>query len=926
MSNVEVMISQIRPDLVICTETHVTDDILDSEISIPGFDILRCNSNSRRSAGVVVYTRIGLKVNTVGVYVQSNDCVIVFDVHNSSCRGRWYCLYHSPNSPHSSFLDWFENIFEDNNVNGMVTHVTGDFNINMHSNNQYPTYKNRLTRFCQNYSLKQCVKQHTRVTKDSSTTIDLHITNDKTAKINVIKEHPIADHFAIAMSKLTKRNDYEKIKIVDRSAFTIENFSRNLSMIIGTINPHQTNFQDLASEIHNAIEKIATDLTSERYIIPSYSKRWFTEELRQLRQTSNELHARAHFINDDNSWSAYRKAKNLYNKSLKKAKSNEIKNILIRYKNDSTKMWRELKKLYNQAPRSPDFVKFGGELTGNPYEIAQKFNKFFVSSIIELNESIPHTPLHLFPLENNINPWNNFNLVNEKDILEVLDTMKKKTGINNVNKETMKMVMSVCGQSIVDLFNESLISGDFPDVWKFTVVFPIPKLKDTNIADEFRPVNSACTIDKILQTLVKNQLENHLYDNKILTDVQSGFRGKHSCETSINLILIAWKEALLAGKKIIAVFLDLKRAFETVDRNILVRMLEHYGAGGNVIKWFQSWLTNRRQYTRFKEEISTSNDIHIGIPQGTPLSCILFIIYINEIPKHIKHCQINLFADDTLIWVESENIARANQLIIEDLARVSNFLKMMKLKLNTDKTKFMSIGFNGSDHNVQVVIDNCAIDETNVIKYLGVLIDKNLTFNDNIDYLVKKISKKIAFLSRSKNKMDIETRLLFYKTIISPHFDYCSTVLLLANDSQIDRLQKLQNWALRIILNADRRTHIHAMLSKLSLLDIKQRVYFNVLITVFKAVHNLLPPYLSQHFKFTGEIQPYNLRGNNRLRQPNYKTASSQNSFLYKGAGVYNELIGQKFKGKVSIGLPEYKREVEKYVKEKYSSHRVIEI
>lgn len=215
---------------------------------------------------------------------------------------------------------------------------------------------------------------------------------------------------------------------------------------------------------------------------------------------------------------------------------------------------------------------------------------------------------------------------------------------------------------------------------------------------------------------------------------------------------------------------------------------------------------------------------------------------------------------------------------------------MMKLKLNLSKTKFMAIGFNTAAHNVSVRIDNCEIEEVSVIKYLGVMIDNQLTFGDNVDYLIKKISRKISFLGRCKKKMDTDTRLLFYKTIIVPHFDYCSTLLLLANDSQIERLQKQQNRALRIIFNEQRRAHIHTMLSTLSLLDVKQRITFNVLVLIYKARTNQLPTYLSKHFRTVRDLQPYNLRRNDLLRPPTYRTTSSQNSLLYKGSLLYNDV------------------------------------
>lgn len=913
--------NDFKCDLIICTETRTTADILDSEISIQGYETIRSDSPSRHSGGVVVYKRAGVKVNVVQNFVNGYDNVLVFDVENSPCRGEWIAVYHSPNSPHAAFIDHFVNIVEENYVNGKLCYICGDFNVNMHDNNPIQTNKLRLTRFAHDYSLKQCVKKSTRVTQVSSTIIDLFFTNDNLAKIEVDEDILVADHKAILMRKKSTKKNYERIRIDDRSAYSPEAFSELLISCLSNTVEENFELQQATRSLYESMEASANMLISNKFVIPSYSKRWFTTELSQLRNKEKIAHQRAQLLNDTESWESYRKIRNSYNKKLRNAKNDEIKNVIVQNKGDMSRLWKELKKIFNNSSVVPDYVKFDDQLLGNYEDIANRFNEFFINSIIDIHGSIQPLQLQL-PRNERINSWNKFTLVNKKQVCDIIDNIKKKTGVNNVNKDVLRTAFNVCGDFVLKIYNSSLSEGIFPDVLKFTIVHPIPKVKGTNKADEFRPVNSASPLDKVLQTAVKIQLENHLSVNKILSDVQSGFRGKHSCETSINLILLSWKEAIMNKKKIIAVFLDLRRAFETVDRNILIEILHLYGLSGTVLEWFRSWLTNRRQYTKFRDNCSIEIANDLGIPQGTPLSCILFILYINELPNCLIHCRINLFADDTLIWIESDDVQGAVNMMNEDLERVGKFLQMLKLKLNTSKTKYMALGFNCNEYDLKIQIDSCDIDKVNVMKYLGVMIDKNLLFNENIDYLNKKIGKKVAFLGRVKKKMDQDTRLLFYKTIISPHFDYCSTVLMMANETQIDRLQKQQNRALRIILNEDRRTNIHSMLTTLSLLDVKQRICFNVLVMMYKGCNGLLPDYLCRHFSLVGDTQPYNLRNNNLIRPPSYRTNAAQNQLIYKGSLMYNELLKQY---PVCDNLKNFKKIAEEFVKTKYSSHRVPE-
>ena len=257
----------------------------------------------------------------------------------------------------------------------------------------------------------------------------------------------------------------------------------------------------------------------------------------------------------------------------------------------------------------------------------------------------------------------------------------------------------------------------------------------------------------------------------------------------------------------------------------------------------------------------------------------------------------------------------------EDLRRISDFLKMMKLKLNVNKTKAMMINKRQST-TYDIVIDGEPIELVKSMKYLGVIIDDRLTFNSNIEYIANKINKKISLLYRIRKKIDRDLRLTFFKTTVPPHFDYCSSILFLANENQFNQLQLLMNRALRIIENADRLTNIHTMLESTDLLDVKQRVYYNVMMLIYRAQNQLLPENLCNQFKLIGHSQPYTLRNNEQLRPPPYTTATSQNSFMYKGAQLYNSFV-QRTAVSARNSENEYRKAVKAYIKANVSSHRI---
>lgn len=339
---------------------------------------------------------------------------------------------------------------------------------------------------------------------------------------------------------------------------------------------------------------------------------------------------------------------------------------------------------------------------------------------------------------------------------------------------------------------------------------------------------------------------------------------------------------------ICAVFLDFKRAFETLDRNILLKKLQKYGFEDKEFQWFKSYLNERTQKTKVDEWISEPKDVCLGVPQGSVLGTILFLIYINDISKIIKNSKIRLFADDTLLFINGTNESEIKAKLEEDLKSLDKWLKMNKLKLNTDKTKFMMIN---SDHDMNIRIDGEQLESVKEIKYLGIILDNKLNFKSHVNYIAKKIAKKIGFFKRIRNKLTTMCAINIYNAIIKPHFEYCSTILFLCDKQSIERLQKLQNKAMRSIIRCNRFTSIKLMLDTLLWLNVKQRLELNVLLFIYNLKNGKFPKYLQNKISLLEQVQPYNLRNADvRFRLGKYNLTSTQNSLVYKGFKKFNEL------------------------------------
>lgn len=257
-------------------------------------------------------------------------------------------------------------------------------------------------------------------------------------------------------------------------------------------------------------------------------------------------------------------------------------------------------------------------------------------------------------------------------------------------------------------------------------------------------------------------------------------------------------------------------------------------------------------------------------------------------PNVLQKSEIVLYADDTLIFTEGESDEQCHETLMRDLENINKWLKMNKLKLNESKTKIMALNTN----SVSVYkINNVTIERVKQIKYLGFIIDEHLNFKEHIDYICKKIGKKIGFFKRVRKKMSILTAIHVYNTMIKPHFEFGSTIIYTCcTKTQIERLQKLQNKAMRSILNCNRYTSIQYMLNSLKWLNITQRLEFNTLNFIQKMKIGSAPEYLTQQLRFVGEVQPYQLRNAENFRLQRTTTTKMQRSLFYKGLQLYNML------------------------------------
>lgn len=916
----EAMISDHSPEIFCAVETRTTKDIHDGEITFDGYSIIRSDSLSRNSGGVAIFTKSFIQFKLVADIVFGYNNILIVDITSGYWRGRLLLVYHSPNYSHTEFLNELERVLEQYCSRGNVVYVIGDFNINCHQSSQPTATNQRLKRLMSNYGLKLGVKGYTRVDERSKTMIDLFFSNSQNTKVTVSNTDTIADHKTLIVTKPGTVKEKHVKTVIDRSNYSSESMNNcilncpQLPMLAMT-----NSIDDKAKYLNQILVTSANSLMYKKAVVVEYAKKWYKNnpELKLKKSLKEQAYFKFQILNTPEVWQEYTTARNQYTKLLECVRNKANTELIESLVNDPKKMWRELKRPTKSATNVMSSLKIDQRTLVDPKNIASELNRYFISSVIEISLSVPHAVFIEPP--NTCSTWSEFGLVNEQAILEAINMVKSQSGISNVNVNVFRDSMRTVGRYYLSMINESLQKGYCPRLWRKTLVTPIQKVKGTNKAEELRPINNITLDDKVCQCIVRQQLRQHISSNNIISEFQSAYRESHSCETALNYVIADWNNEIEKGFVVVSVFIDLRRVFETINRDIMLCVLENYGLRSTVLSWFRTWLTDRRQQTVFNEHVSEEEEINIGIPQGTPLSCELFALYINAIVFVLRHCKIKLFADDILLWIVAriEDIDRAIRQLNEDLQHLFEFFCARKLSVNEQKTKYMIISSRQTvQPNIRLVLNGHQIERVTNYKYLGVIITDNQKLDLHHEYILKKIQKKTNYLTRNRKRYNKRAKLLMFKSLISPHTDFCSSILFLLNETQLNELQQQQNRAMRAILNRNRYASVTQMLQELDLLSVRQRISFNVLLMVHKMKKGLLPQYLTQNLSYVRDCQPYSLRSNDRFRLPTH--TRTQNSLFYKGVSLYNAMLDHLLPDN---NISRFKAQLKDYVKLHVRSH-----
>ena len=573
-------------------------------------------------------------------------------------------------------------------------------------------------------------------------------------------------------------------------------------------------------------------------------------------------------------------------------------------------------------------IKLGDQVLENPDDIANGFNDYFVNicetlGIINKNNENTFNTLIKY-VQSKLNDFKTFSLctITEDNVFKLLNKLNpsKSAGVDTIGPRLLRIAAPVIAKPIAHIINISIEHNIFPDDLKIAKVSPIYKNGDKSITGNYRPISVLPTISKIFEQHVASQLNEFLTENDLLNPYQSGFRKFHSCQSALLQLTEQWLTNMDDGCLTGVTFLDFRKAFDLVDHEILVQKLKCYNFDSQALEWFKSYLQNRQQSVYIGNTASKFNQIKAGVPQGSVLGPVLFLIYINDLPLHVRHSQIALFADDTTIHQSSKSIKSIEDNMQKDLENINKWCDENKMKINENKTNSMLISTKQKlsklpKSTLDLSINDVTLANVEKQKLLGVEIDSNLEYTDHIDKMCKNISSKLALLKRIKRYLTIDYRKIFYNGYILPLIDYCIVVWSNTSKSNLLRIHRLQKYAARIILDAQPDAPSKPLFDELNWLNIFEKIDYQKSLILYKMKHEPSPSYLHNLFPVpncTSHLLRSNTYNNFDIPRPN--TEKFKHSFQYSGARLWNGLPANV---KNANSLYSFKNSMVKHIKTK---------
>ena len=887
---------------------------------MPEYSMFCSSRSERRGGGVAILSHHQLNATQradLSVNDDHIECVFV-DISPSplwNVRATIGVVYRPPNACVSSFFESLTSIMSRAGAERKLCFLMGDLNINLLSTDSNSN-ADKLTDIIYSHSFRPLIDQPTRITATSSTLIDNILCNDITERqISGLLQTDISDHFPLfTFFATTQRNSaltaevaatYRLINTDTMNIFNQQLAEVNWEEVLRSENAQDAFdlFLSLFLSVYSNTFPLKQRALSSSTISKKQSNPWITNNIRAIIKNKNKLHKK--FLRCPSVYNEiqFKRERNRLNNIVKQSKKNHYRQQFEQNKNNIRKTWQLIKHLIGVPSKQPISKQFNinGAVINSKADIANSFNDFFVSIGTKLAASIPQSNHHPrdyldgnFPNTMFIRP------VTSQEISKCISKLKDgSAGHDHILPKVIKYSKDLILVPLTHIINLSFTQGVVPNSLKIAHITPIYKSGDSEKVDNYRPISLLTTFSKIYEKIMYIRLYCFLEDNRVISNHQFGFRRNFSPELAINKAVDYITQSLDNKKHAIGLFLDIRKAFDAVNIEYLILKLSHYGIRGLALKWFQSYLTHRTQRVKYCNTLSIAKPVTCGVPQGSTLGPLLFLLYINDFHHCLNHLNPVLFADDTNLFLAGSNLAETEHAFNVDLGSLNEWFACNKLSLNLGKTHSMLFNLHpiNSSQALTLRINNTIIDRVTVTKFLGVHIDHHLNWSQHTQHIANKISKSIGILNKTRPYLDRSTLRILYFSIVFPYLSYCHLVWGNAPNIYITPLFLLQKRAVRLIHSAPRTAHTDPLFRSSKIIRVPDLFTYFCSLFIYKYKHDLLPNSIKSDLNL---FQPRNLHHTHSTRlaasthhciTPKCRTSLCQRFLRYKSSNILNEFI-----------------------------------
>lgn len=788
--------------------------------------------DKKKGTGVSLY--VSDRLNAVVIENLSHctkdiECLFVEINLSSGDKLTYGVAYRPPNGCSETFCQTLEDISKQ--LSGKKFHILGDFNSNLLNvqtssqlfedtllrNNMYPTIS-LATHFRPNCK-NSCIDNI--LTSEIDHVLLSGVLNDR-----------IGDHaFIFTFTSIPTENSTEKLKLVryyDYSSSKLTNFVNELEVKVNNLTP-SVNFNEFLDCFNETLDKHC------KLDEPKVTKRtpklnpWITDGIIVSVERKHELcRDWSSTVTNRNPegnvllYKVFSDYRRMLKSIIKVAKRSYYCNEIHKNIENSKKTWQIINELRGKKKKQtkPPFI-INNERVMNRRVIANGFNSYFVSIAPKLNETLSSSEAFGLPILPIKTFYDFLGKKNEKSIMledctpnEIMEIIKgfENGKASDIPVSVIKRSSHVITPILSRYINILMSNGTFPDVLKTGRITPVFKKGNPEEIENYRPISTLSIFGKIFEKIIYSRIYSFVSSQGIISKTQFGFRQSHSTSHAVNYSVNLITESLKLKHHVLGIFIDLSKAFDTIDHGTLLVKLQGYGIRGVANDLIKSYLTNRSQYTEVVGEKSDDLKIQFGVPQGSILGPLLFLLYMNDIANCSSLGSFVTFADDTNIFVtgksKKEAYMRGNSL----LASLYSYMRANKLHVNMSKCCFIHFkpaSSSQTDNNSEytLTIDNFPIKQVASAKFLGVVIDEKLTWEEHIKSLRRSLSHATSTLCRLRCSLpDFLHRQLYY-TLFESHLSYCITVWGGAANTRISSVFKAQKYCLRVLFG-DREAYL----------------------------------------------------------------------------------------------------------------------